>query len=225
MTLAEASSRFLTDTKSKTSCHPDEAQAQTRTLELLTGYLPEAQLTDLTAAALRDFIARWYVEQTNHHPEPQALLDSIEAFLSWIDANTDSTFEESCRAVVAELKTSLPRALEISDILSSQLRSRGAFGFPQFLTSFEEGGRSQYDMDVGGSVAALEGFFRVSRVDGTNIEAVELISEERVWPVRVPPAAAAAVEVGYIINLELVRAGDVWLMGACGFAYPPGTEF
>ena len=225
MTLREASARFLKHIKSKDSNDAVEAQAQTRTIEFLTTYLPEASTTQLTPARLRDFIARWYVEQTDHQPEPHALLDSVAGFLSWIDANSDSALEEGGRAVIAELKTSLPRALEISDTLSSQLRSRGAIGFPEFLTSFEEGGRSQYDVDVGGSAAAIEGFFRISRVEGTRVEAEELISDERVWPVSVPPEAAALLEVGYIVNLELVRAGDGWHIAACGFAYPPGTEF
>jgi hypothetical protein len=225
MTLREASTRFLKHIKAKNSHDAAEAQAQARTIEFLTAYLPEAALTQLTPARLRDFIARWYVEQTNHQPEPQALLDSLAGFLSWVDANTDSMLEAGCRAIIGELKASLPRALEISDILSSQLRSRGAFGFPEFLTSFEEGGRSQYDVDVGGNVAALEGFFRISRVEGTSVEAEELISEERVWPVSVPPEVAALLEVGYIVNLELVRAGGGWQIAACGFAYPPGTAF
>lgn len=225
MTLREASARFLKYIKSKNSHNAAESQAQTRTIEFLTAYLPEASHTQLTPARLRDFIARWYVEQTDRQPEPHALLDSLAAFLSWIDANTDSTLEEGSRAVIAELRATLPRALEISDVLSSQLRSRGAFGFPEFLTSFEEGGRSQYDVDVGGSVAALEGFFRISRVEGTTVEAEELISDERVWPVSVPSKAAALLEVGYIVNLELVRAADGWHIAACGFAYPPGTEF
>ncbi|MEK6299688.1 MAG: hypothetical protein AABO41_03115 [Acidobacteriota bacterium] len=225
MTLREASARFLEHLKPTSSHDHDEAQTHIQTVELLTSCLPEATLADLTPARLRDFAARWYVEQTNHKPEPQALLDSLAGFLSWVDANTASMLEEGCNAVIAELKASLPRALEISGILSAQLGSGGAFGFPEFLTSFEEGGRSQYDVDVGGSVAALEGFFRISRVEGTRVEAEELISEERVWPVSFPPEAAALLEVGYIVNLELVRAGDGWHIAACGFAYPPATEF
>ncbi|HWN98922.1 MAG TPA: hypothetical protein VNS63_06580 [Blastocatellia bacterium] len=225
MTLREASARFLEHLQKKKSRGEDPAPAHARTLQLLTSYLPEAAFTELTPARLRDFIARWYVEHTNHQPVPQEFLYSLEAFLSWVDVNEPSKPDQSCHSVIAEVQESLPRALEIGRVLSSHLQARGAFGFPEFLTSFEEGGRSQYDLDVGGSVGALEGFFRVSRIEATAVEAEELISGERVWPVLFPRDVAALLETGYIINLELVRAGDAWQIAACGFAYPPGTEF
>jgi hypothetical protein len=227
MTLREASARFLEHLQLKDSRGEDAAQAHARTLQFLTSYLPEAALTELTPVRLRDFIARWYVEETNHQPAPGELLSSLAAFLSWVGANGRPTLEQSCRSVIAELQESLPRAIEMARALSSQLKARGAFGFPEFLTSFEEGGRSQYDVDVdaGGSIGAIEGFFRVSRIEATALEAEELISGERVWPVLVPKEVAASIQIGYIINLELVRAADGWHIAACGFAYPPGTEF
>ena len=225
MTLREASAVFLEHLKSTNPDNQDETRTLARTVELLTNCLPDATLAELTPARLRDFAARWYVEQTNHQPAPRALLNSLDEFLSWIDVSGGSALREGCTSMIAELKNSLPRALEISTILSSQLGSCGAFGFPEFLTSFEEGGRSQYDLDVGGSVTALEGFFRISRIEGASIEAQELISDERVFPLSFPAAAVGVLEIGYILNLELVRAGDGWHIAACGFAYPPGTEF
>lgn len=225
MTLREASARFLEHLKPTNPDDQDEAQALIQTIELLTRCLPEATLAELTPEQLRDFAARWYVEQTNHLPAPLVLLTSLSAFLNWIDVDTGSSLQEGSRALIEELNDSLPRALEISAILSSQLASRGAFGFPEFLTSFEEGGRSQYDLDVGGSITALEGFFRISRIEGTRIEAQELISDEHVFPVNFPAAAAAVLEIGYIVNFELVRARDGWDIAACGFAYPPWTAF
>lgn len=225
MTLREASARFLEHLKLEDSHAKDESHPQTQTLDHLTSYMPEAGLSELTPARLRDFIARWYVEQTNHTPEPEALLVSLAQLLKWIDMHAGSTLAESCRLVIAELRESLPRALEITAALSTHVRARGAFGFPEFLTSFEEGGSSEYDLGTGGSVGAVDGYFRISRIEGTQIEAQELISNERVWPVIFPAEAAALLGTGYVINLEVVRSSDGWRIAACGFAYPPGTEF
>jgi hypothetical protein len=61
-------------------------------------------------------------------------------------------------------------------------------------------------------------------VEGASVEAEELISEERVWPIIFPSEAAALLEDGYIINLELVRKPEGWQIAGCGFAYPPGAE-
>ncbi|HSO73415.1 MAG TPA: hypothetical protein VLU47_01135 [Blastocatellia bacterium] len=222
MTLREASARFLELRNPK---NPRSNKAQAQTIQLLTTFFPDAALAELTPARLRDFIARWYVEETNHQPAPAALLNSLDDFISWVDTQTPAEAEGGCRSVIVELEETLPRALEIARVLSSELKTRGAFGFPEFLTSFEEGGRSQYDVDVGGDVSALEGFFRVSRIDETMVEAEELISGERVSPIVFPKESAAVIATGYIINLELVRAGYNWHIAACGFAYPPGTEF
>jgi hypothetical protein len=92
------------------------------------------------------------------------------------------------------------------------------------LTSFEEGGSSQYDIDVPGNVGAIDGYFRIIRVEGSSVEAEELISDERVWPIVFPSEVAALLDDGYIINLELVRKPEHWQIAGCGFAYPPGTE-
>ena len=127
--------------------------------------------------------------------------------------------------VLNELRRSLPRALEITNTLTNALRGRGgAFAFPEFLTSFEEGGSSQYDIDVPGNIGAIDGYFRVIRVEGVSVEAEELISEERVWPIVFPAEVAAMLDDEYIVNLELVRKAEWWQIVACGFAYPPGTE-
>ena len=225
MTLGEASASFLEHFKSAKPDNQAETPTVAQTLELLNRFLPESTLEDLTHNRLRDFVARWYVEQTSHQPSPRDFLNSLDAFLNWADLNAGRANQGDWRAMIAELNHSLPRALEITETLSSQLASRGAFGFPEFLTSFEEGGRSQYDFDIGGNTTSLEGFFRISRIVGSSIEAEELISEEIVFPVTFPAAAAAALEIGYIVNLELVRTGDEWQIVACGFTYPPGTTF
>jgi hypothetical protein len=222
MTIREASTRFLEQQNPK---NPQTDKALARTIQFLTTFFADAALAELTPARLRDFIARWYVEEPNHQPAPAALMSSIDVFLSWVETNSPAEAQEGCRSLIAELQETLPRAIEIARVLSTQLKTRGAFGFPEFLSSFEEGGRSQYDVDEGGDAGALEGFFRVLRIDKTMVEAEELISGERVWPIIFPNEAAGVTAIGYIINLELVRSGEGWHIAACGFAYPPGTEF
>ena len=158
-------------------------------------------------------------------PEPRDLLDSLSEFFKWAhrQAGTDQAAHFS--PILTELSRSLPRALEITNALSRSLRERGgAFTFPEFLTSFEEGGSSQYDIDVPGNVGAIDGYFRIIRVEGSSVEAQELICEASVWPILVPSDVAALLEDGYIINLELVRKPEGWQIAGCGFAYPPGTE-
>jgi hypothetical protein len=163
--------------------------------------------------------------ESDQVPEPHDLLDSLAEFFKWADqqAGTDQAAQYS--PILIELSRSLPRALEITNALTSALRQRGgAFNFPEFLTSFEEGGSSQYDIDVPGNVGAIDGYFRIIRVEGSSVEGEELISEERVWPIVFPSDVAARLEDGYIINLELVRKPEGWQIAGCGFAYPPGTE-
>ena len=61
-------------------------------------------------------------------------------------------------------------------------------------------------------------------MQGSAVEAEELISDDRVWPIEFPSDAASLLDVGYIVNLELVRKVEGWQIAACGFTYPPGTE-
>jgi hypothetical protein len=215
---------------------------------------PDTALTEITPSGLRDFLSRWYVEKAcaskpnvsndahstvrrvpqslsawltepDQVPEPQDLLDSLAEFFKWADRQAGTDQATQYAPILIELSRSLPRALEIADALTSALRHRGgAFNFPEFLTSFEEGGSSQYDIDVPGNLGAIDGYFRIVRVEGASVEAEELISEERVWPIVFPSEVVALLEDGYIINLELVREPEGWQIAGCGFAYPPGTE-
>ncbi len=214
-----------------------------------------ASMCEIGPSALRDFLSRWYVEKacgskprssnavehggqstagpilddlnaqrTDQVLEPIELLDSIEEFFKWAEQDAAKQSPE-ISPILIELRHSLPRALAITNALSSALRERGgAFHFPEFLTSFEEGGSSQYDIDVPGNVGGIDGYFQIIRVEGSWVEAEELISEERVWPIVFPPGVTALLDCGYIINLELVRNPEGWQIAGCGFAYPPGTE-
>jgi hypothetical protein len=250
MRLAEAIAGFLDSLtqKSSTLAQTPQAHAYEQATRLLTEYFPpNFQLNEMTEARLRDFLARWYLERVCTStmkstesvapsvssireepcqlPAPQQLLTSMSDFLLWADNHFAHELTARCSQTLTELGETLPRAIEITRLLSKSIRERrGAFGFPEFLTSFEEGGHSQYDIDTPGDVGALEGYFRIIRVAGTLVEAEDLISEERVWPIVFPTEIAALLDRPYVINLEIVRTAQGWEIGDCGFAYPPGME-
>ena len=242
MTLGEATSRFLSYVRHG----PSTIQPQIRyeiheqTLRLVTAYYSnDATLGEITPSSLRDFISRWYVERASGSkpgrtqqdsnalltPEPLDILDSMEEFFGWADQQIGAAQARGLQPLLDELRRTLPRTLEITNALTGALQAGGGpFIFPEFLTSFEEGGSSQYDIDVPGNVGAIDGYFRIIRVEGLLAEAEELISEDRVWPIIFPAEVAGLLEHGYILNLELVRKAEGWRIAGCGFAFPPGTE-
>lgn len=240
MTLAEVTASFLDQARQNPPIVKSQlpARIHQQAVQLLTDYFgANAPLSDLTSARIRDFLARWYVEKahtskTNNSQTAidqilttQELLTSVGEFLRWTDQQNGNDLAERCASPLTELGETLPRALAITELLSTWLRQRrGAFTFPEFLTSFEEGGQGQYDLDTPGEVGAIEGYFRVIRVEGLLIEAEEMISEERVWPIIFPDNVAAMLDRAYVFNLELVQTGAAWQIADCGFVYPPGTE-
>lgn len=250
MTLAEAIAGFLDSLtqKSLTPAQPLPPYVYEESTRLLTEHFsPTSQLNVITEARLHDFLARWYLERictstlkttesvtlstsslredTRQLPTPQELLSSMSDFFRWAEDHLAHELTARCSLTLTELGETLPRAIEITRLLSKWIRERrGAFGFPEFLTSFEEGGHSQYDIDTPGDVGAVEGYFRIIRVAGTLIEGEDLISDERVWPIVFPGEIAALLDRPYVINLELVRTKQGWEIADCGFAYPPGTE-
>ena len=223
MTLVEAIDAFDRELQKDRS---EASQSIRESILLLKQYLSStpATCTKLEAPVVRDFLARWCSERsgTNQVPSPEILLTSIESFLNWL-GRSDSEFTR----LLDELSRTLPRAVEITAALSHHLALRGgAFSFPEFLTTFAEGGQSQYDIDIageGGGPGAIEGYFKVLRVEGSSAEVEEMISEERVWPLLLPDEVARLIEPGYIVNLEIIRNPEGWSISACGFAYPPGT--
>jgi hypothetical protein len=109
--------------------------------------------------------------------------------------------------------------------LSQALANRGgAFLFPEFLTSFEAGGHSEYDIGAGGKASAREGYFRILKVEGNRVEAEDVLLEETLAPILFPDAVAPFLKGGYLINMELLYAEKGWQILQCGFAYPPNTE-
>jgi hypothetical protein len=226
MSLAEAIERFL-------ASHGEHRPFHQASLILLKQYFNyDTNLEDISRSSLRDFLARSYLQNvcsstldsSRSIPDALDLLDSLTEFCKWADEHGASLIAEFS-PVAIELCHSLPRAIEITDRLSSWLRQRrGSFSFPEFMTSFEEGGHSEYDIDAVAGRGALEGYFRITRVQGVSVEAEEIISQERVWPILFPGEVSGLLEAGYIVNLELLHRGEGWEIVDCGFAYPPGTE-
>jgi hypothetical protein len=238
MTLDAAIAQWLATTARDDSVSPADAESRALSLALLARYFGKsARLTELTPARLRDFLSRWLIENTGsaprradphsptlEFPAPLALSDTLTAFIGWLSNQADVAAAE-CLAVVAELRERLPRAIAISARMGEWLAGRGgAFGFPEFLTSFEAGGRSLYDFDTAGEVGSAEGYFRITQIAGGHVEAEEMLTELMVAPILFPEPVAALLEPGYILNLELVRVNEVWQIVDGGFAYPPGTD-
>lgn len=240
MTLGEAIAEVSEDAKHGRASLPD---AYKNALDLLTEYFPKNSALDhITPLCVRDFLSRWYAEKASYAqlhgsgttegkrtggaiPEPEALIESLGFFFNWADRRSATQLIADCKPVLDELMRSLPQALKITTVLSRALSKRGgAFGFSEFLTSFEEGGHSRYDIDSPDEVGSLEGYFRVLEVEGSSIEAEEIITEQRIRPIFFPREVMDHLEEGFIINLELVRTPSGWQIADCGFAYPPGTQ-
>lgn len=198
-------------------------------------------LEKLTPGELRDTLARWYVEEASaqiarqthqaspqsvHPPEADLLIASLSAFFNWFTQSARGQSAQQLLAILSELQSTLPRAIELSVALLSYSATRGgAVQFPEFLTSFEAGGHSEYDIGASGMVGAIEGYFRVLGVEGAQVEAEDLITEERLYPIVFPEAIARLLKPNYLVNLEIVRTSTGWQIVNCGFAYPPHTEF
>jgi hypothetical protein len=239
MTLAEAIAQWLEALARDDSVSQSSAESRALSLSWLARYAGDSlALDDLTPARLRDFLSRWYIENSGTStpgassaasmttlPDAATLIDSLTAFIDWATLSAGFTAAPDCLEVVAELRDRLPRSQAISSSLAQQLAARGgAFGFPEFLTSFEAGGHSQYDLDTPGEPGCMEGYFRIRRVDGCRVEVEEVLTEAMAWPVHFPAQVAALLEADYLLDLQLVRVEEGWQVVACGFAYPPGTE-
>ena len=200
-------------------------------LDLFRQYLSSGPPIGFEPDLLRDFLGRWYIETRPSHPgqSPSDTVRALKAFAKWLEQCVpDYVNVSDCKAVLEELEQTLPRALEIADMLSREIAKRGgAFTFPEFLTTFEEGGQSNYDLeadDEGPESSGIEGYFRVVRVEGTLLELEETLSEERFWPVVLPAQVAALLGPDWLLNLEIVSSGKGWQVAGCGFAYPPGVD-
>jgi hypothetical protein len=224
MTLREAIAAFLSDRRQLASeRNPAEGMLELmgRTFDGAT----QGQLADITAPRLRDFLSRRCIEERAFAGEPSLSIELIARFIRWADETSGTALADDCIPVLVELGRSIPRAIDITEALTAHLSGQGgAFAFPEFLASFEEGGRSQYDLDAPSDVGAIEGYFRVVRTDGPLVEAEDLLSGERVSPIVFPEHVARLIEEDYILNLELIRRGDDWQVSGCGFTYPPGAE-
>ena len=232
MTLQEAISVFIEqiDPNDLPSDRGYGPHLSAEAIELLKDYSRAAGLASIdqiTASTLRDFLARWYIERAIDRklPSPQILSRSLAAFFNWADEHCGAKIAVECAPVLSELEASLPRAIEITSALSKHISERGgAFSFPEFLTSFEQGGHSEYDISERGEESAIEGYFLIERVEGVRAEGLEIVTDKRAWPIIFPEEVARLIGTGFIINLEIVRTGDCWQITDCGFAFPPNTE-
>lgn len=235
MTLAEATSRFFETPEIDQTALP--VLKTQRALRLLSEYfLKSSPINNLTSSGIREFLTRWYVVEAvsatddisspdPQFPAPDELIDALVKFFSWLDVNHATDYSTKFSEIFEKVRVSLPNAIQLTRDLTMTLRRReGAFSFPEFLTSFEEGGRSQYDIDVPGESTAMDGYFRVVKADGSSVEAVELLTDQAVAPIDFPADFAEKLQVGYVINLEIVREQNRWKIVGCGFAYPPEFE-
>lgn len=159
--------------------------------------------------------------------EPAALFDSLKLFLIWAGQTLALPDNREHLRLLDELRETVPRAIAMAATLAAVLAERGgAFGFAEFLTSFEEGGQSDYDISEvttreDGGVNFREGYFRILSIEDQQISAEDLLDEERLAPILFPAKVAPLVAKDYILNLELARTPDGWQVINCGFAYPP----
>jgi hypothetical protein len=175
----------------------------------------KGSIEDIDPASLRRFLSRRFIQSRTESPSPQELIGSLTRFFAWAEEKAGCGFSEQ-REILSEMSVAFPRAMDVSSLLGSHLAG-GAFGFAEFLTSFEEGGQSRYR-------GAMEGYFRIIKIEGCRIEAEESVTETRVHPILFPEEVARLLEPEMIINLEIVRFESEWRIVACGFACPPGTE-
>jgi hypothetical protein len=249
MSLAQAKAAFLEQQQQRL-----EPGACVASLGLFCSHFAGLALTDITPVKLHQFLSAWFLEETIAHstsfnqtddfPDAQTMIACLTDFFTWAsETPTDNSHTEDVPeaslpqssgeaiirehlAVLQSLQQTLPRAIAITRMLSNALANRGgAITFPEFLTSFEEGGQSAYDIGgTSGEASAIEGYFQILRIDGTNVVAEELISEREIFPILFPQETAALLDIDYIINLELVYLQGIWQIVNCGFAYPPDTE-
>jgi hypothetical protein len=237
MTLKSIAEQYLDSFKVLNGPIETEQCNQKLALARLSEILPDlVNASALNPDQLREMLSRAFVEEVTLRElragfdetleiEPSAILDALYSIFSWTRENRDLPLADNCAQVLAELRQSIPLAIMIGVSLSKEIAARGAATtFPEFLTSFEQGGASRYDIDSPDGRGTVEGYFRIMRVENLHIEAEEIITEEIVWPIEFPPATAVLLSEGFIINMEIVKESRAWQIVDCGFAYPPGTD-
>ncbi len=232
MTLAQAVQDFIEHLAGQSAAPAFYLSALSSLTDRFGGTRP---VSAITPNWLHSFLACWYVEQVSatspsatllsRLPEPQEMIVALQDFFRWL-AQSESGAPAAARlAVIAELAPHLPRALQCFTALTRHLAERGgAVTFTEYLSSFEAGGRSAYDLDTPEEVGSLEGYFRILRIAGTEIEAEEIITETIIWPIRFPESVTEFMTIGFLLNLEVVRLAGEWRIAGCGFVYPPGTD-
>jgi len=232
-TLADVAISFLEN--------PSQVEDRGRAISLLIEYFgSETRLADLNADSLNDFLCRWCIERSRHSETDaagrrvdssraliQAIPKTVLELLDFASRQVDPATASASREAVEYARINLPRSLEVSRLLAEAVsRDESGTEFRDFLTTFEAGGQSEYDVDdpsdsvVDDQPAALEGFFRVKKIEGTLVEMEEVIGEELVGLVFFPADVAALLQPEDVLELELIADGENWSIIACGFAYP-----
>jgi hypothetical protein len=214
-----------------------------KTLFYLREFFPsDSFAVDLTPERLRDFLSHWYIERTRGRLESRGggdpesarwmgplvtyLLDDLEGFLDWCATILGEHLSSQCRSVIEDARRTLPRALQLGEKLVEAIHKRGPFDFPGLLSTFEEGGRGEYDLDDASNESRsklLEGYFRIVRIEGNMVQAEDLLTEELVERIVFPPTVSPLLDTDYVVELEMIRRDQQWQIVACGFAYPPGA--
>jgi len=229
MTLDEAVTKFLEHTRAN-STHTTGVDPSSDLLQATARHFGrDADAKTISTERWRDFLSTTFVEMCFAGeiravviPVIPELFASFVAWWSSVELINDNL--ETIKRL-GEQQIEALKAVELGARLADWNRSRrGAFEFPEFLVSFEQGGRSQYDIDDPGEARAVEGYFKITRIEDQFFGAEELISESVVWPIRLPSEAGLYFERGYVLNLQLVRAEDHWEIVDCGIVYPPGTR-
>ena len=172
------------------------------------------------------YVRSWTPTRNEDSPPvaPSQFLDDLARLIVWLSANREFPEHDECSETISDLRRTLPRAILLRQRLMGVIEDRhGPFTFPEFLTSFENGGRSEYDVDTPGELGVLEGYFQVVSVN-PDIIVEELITERTIAPILLPGEAAALVEAGQILTLELIHSDRGWVIRECGNVFPPGTR-
>jgi len=202
-------------------------------------FLDYAELNTVEAirpADLREFGRDWLIR--SEEATAASAATALQALEGWVAAFA-RYHEEPARSelahVAAVLRREVPRALEVRDLLRAHLA--GSDLGAAFELAAEED-----EIPVGSASAGLDRIVQLEGVDFSQAEQDEwelidfdaeglmlrrLLTTEGIeplaGPVRVPPAAAALLRPGDILNLELAPGPQGWELLEVLGVYPGGA--
>ncbi|HMG35334.1 MAG TPA: hypothetical protein VKM94_15450 [Blastocatellia bacterium] len=228
MKVVDAVSKYLTESA------VDASEQEVEILNLLDRIQGYADVGDLTPQFILNPFCREYVDlefaelpqrRSNTHGRALAVKDSLTVFFRWAQCEVGLEDLEGLEKALDEVCATIPRAVEIAALLNEVSSARrGGFGFPEFLTSFEDGGRSSYDLDAPGKSGTRGGYFRVKSATGLETVLEHSASGELVAPVELPFEIATLISEGFILDLELLFKDGRWVVYDNGIVYPPSVQ-